>query len=39
MIVVAIKNNASDSLIEVMRKSADIPDVRLAELKKQAQMT
>ena len=38
MIIAAIKNNADPTLIEALRNSADITEMRLAELRVQAQM-
>jgi len=37
MLIVAIQNNITSSVIEAMQKKAGIADIRLAELKKQAQ--
>ena len=39
MILTAIQNNAPSELIEAMRKNAGIAEARLAELRKQAQVS
>ena len=37
MVILAIQNNVHPEAVEVMRKAAGITDIRLAELKEQAQ--